>query len=213
MVLKMKNKIAIIANGTINDTNFHKNLLEDTDIIICADGGANNAKKMSVIPDYIVGDLDSASRSVIDFFKDKKTKIIKDTNPNKTDLELAIYLAESLNPNEIIILGALGDRIDHTLANIYCLNQIKSNVKARIIDEKNIIQLVDKQVEIRGKKEDLVSVIPISDIFGLNYEGLKWNLRNFDAKAGWFAISNRLSNEKAKIKLKEGKILVIRVKD
>jgi thiamine pyrophosphokinase len=85
----MKNKIAIIANGYVKNLEFHKDLLKDADIIICADGGANNAKKIGVIPNYIIGDLDSASKSSIEFFKDK-SKIIKDNNPDKTDMELAL---------------------------------------------------------------------------------------------------------------------------
>ena len=55
----MKNKIAIIANGTINDSKFHLELLKDSDIIICADGGANSAKELGIIPNYVIGDLDS----------------------------------------------------------------------------------------------------------------------------------------------------------
>ena len=54
----MKNKIAIIANGTIKDYDFHKKMLKDSDIIICADGGANKAEELQIIPDYIIGDLD-----------------------------------------------------------------------------------------------------------------------------------------------------------
>ena len=45
----LKNKIVIIGNGTINDIIFHKKLLENVDLIICADGGANNAKQMDII--------------------------------------------------------------------------------------------------------------------------------------------------------------------
>jgi len=209
----MKNKIAIIANGTINDLGFHKKLLENKDIIICADGGSNNAKKMDVIPDYIIGDLDSTDTSTIVFFRDKGTEIIKDTNENKTDLELAISLAETLDPFEIIIVGAFGDRIDHTLANIYCLSKINSNIKAQVVDEKNIVELLEDQIEIDANKDDIISVVPISDISDLNYEGFKWNLKNFNANAGWFAISNRLIGKKGKLNLKDGKILVVKSKE
>jgi thiamine pyrophosphokinase len=213
MVLKMKNRIAIIANGNIRDINFHNNILQKMDLIICADGGANNAKNMGIVPDYIIGDLDSTNSNIIDFFKDKNTKIIEDKNKEKTDLELAISLAKNLDPDEITIIGAFGDRIDHTLANIYCLGQINSDIKAKIIDEKNIVELVDSQIEIEGEKNDIVSVIPISDISDLNYEGFRWNLKNYNANSGWFAVSNELKNNKAKICLKKGKILVIKCKD
>ena len=209
----MKNKIVIIGNGTINNINFHKNLLKDVSLIICADGGATNARKLDIIPDYIIGDLDSTSSKVLDYFKKHKTKIIKDNNQDKTDMELAIDLAESFNPTEILILGGIGYRIDHTIANIFCLNKIKSNIKTQIIDNKNIIEMVDKSLNINGCKGDLISVIPLTDISGLSYKGMKWIVSNKNTMFGWFGISNKLTNEKAYISLKKGKLLVIRARN
>jgi len=210
----MKNKIAIIANGTINDADFHKDLLKKVDVIICADGGANIAHDLNIVPDFIIGDLDSVKSTVLQYFIELgKTKIKKDTDQKKTDLELALSLAETLDPYEILILGAVGDRIDHTLANILCLTKIKSDVKAQIIDNKNIIELVENSSDIVGNKDDIVSVVPLTNVFGLTYNGLKWLVSNKDTKFGWFGISNRLSDSNANISLKEGKLLVIRVNE
>jgi thiamine pyrophosphokinase len=208
----MKNKIIIIANGYIKNPKFHKDLLKDADIIICADGGANNAKKIGVTPNYIIGDLDSASKSSIELFKDK-SKIIKDDNQDNTDLEKALSLAETLNPSEILIMGAIGDRIDHTLANIMCLTKINSDIKAQIIDEKNIIELVENSADISGDKNDIISIVPMTDISNLCYTGLKWNIENLDTNIGWFGISNRLEEKNANISLSNGKILLIRVRE
>ena len=209
----MKNKIAIIANGTITNYDFYKEILQDFNIIICADGGANIAKELDIIPDYIIGDMDSIKTSVFNFYKElNKTKIIKDTNPDKTDLELAIKLAETLNPIKINIFGAIGNRIDHTLANIYCLDKIKPGIKAEIIDERSTIQLAEENLEITGEKNDIISIIPLSDIEGLNYTGFKWNVKNLDTKIGWFGISNKILNKKASINFSKGKILIIKLR-
>jgi len=208
----MKNKIAIIANGYVRNLDFHRSLLKDADIIICADGGADNAKKIGVIPNYIIGDLDSVSKSSIEFFNNK-SKIIKDNNQDKTDLEHALFLAETFNPSEILIMGAIGDRIDHTLANIMCLDKIKTDIKAEIIDNKNSIQLVKNRIEIKGKKDDIISVVPITDVDNLSYTGLKWNVKNLDTDIGWFGISNKVTDGKAVIDFSKGKILIIRVRE
>ena len=208
----MKNKIAIIANGYIKNLKFHKDLLKDAGIIICADGGANNAKKIGVTPNYIIGDLDSASKSSIELFKDK-SKIIKDDNQDNTDLEKALSLAEKLIPSEILIMAAIGDRIDHTLANIMCLTKINSDIKAQIIDDKNIIELVENSANISGDKNDIISIVPITDISNLCYTGLKWNVENLDTNIGWFGISNRLEEKNANISFSNGKILLIRVRE
>jgi len=94
-----------------------------------------------------------------------------------------------------------------------CLNCIKSDVKARIIDEKNTIELVESSIEIEGDTNNIVSVIPLTDVSGLSYTGLKWLVSDKDTKFGWFGISNKLSNSHANISLKEGKILVIRTNE
>jgi thiamine pyrophosphokinase len=210
----MKQKIAIIANGLIENKKLHKELLKDFDIFICADGGANNAKELDITPDYIVGDFDSITTSVFNHFKERnKTKMIKDKNQNKTDLEIAINLAEKLNPSEITIFGATGNRIDHTLANIYCLDKIKPEIKAKIVDNKNTIELLKKNTEIKSGKNDIISVIPISDVNNLNYTGFKWNVKNLDTQSGWFGLSNKIEKNNANINFSKGKVLVIRVRN
>jgi len=209
----MKNRLVIIANGPVKDEEFHKKILKDADVIICADGGANTTKKLGFTPDYIVGDLDSIEKNVYDFFdEENKTKIIKDEDQNKTDLELAIKLAETLNPSEIKIIGAVGRRIDHTLANILTLDQISRDIKAVIIDEHNSIELAVGDVQLNGKKDDIVSVVPLTEISNLCYNGFRWNVDNIDTKLGWFGISNMLESSQANISFSKGKILVIKVR-
>ena len=209
----MKNKILIIANGPIVDENYHKSLLKNVDLIICADGGANTARKLGIKPDYIIGDLDSIKPEIYDFYKAQNTEIIKDENQDKTDLELAINLANLKDPSEIVIIGAIGRRIDHTLANILTLNKVKNDVKARIIDNYNTVELVDDDFEISGQINDIVSVIPLTEIYKLNCIGFKWNVENVNTEFGWFGISNKLKETKAKISLLEGKLLLIRIRE
>ncbi|RLI52364.1 MAG: hypothetical protein DRO93_15125 [Candidatus Thorarchaeota archaeon] len=81
------------------------------------------------------------------------------------------------------------------------------------MDDKNTVELVDKKIDIVGNKDDIVSVIPLTDVSGLSYTGLKWLVSNKHTKFGWFGISNRLTQNNATISLLEGKLLVIRVKE
>jgi thiamine pyrophosphokinase len=190
----------------------HKEMLKKFHIIICADGGANISRKLRITPDYIIGDMDSIHDSVLDYYKKlNTTKIIRETDENKTDLELAISLAESLKPSQIIIFGAIGNRIDHTLSNILCLLKIKEHIKSMIVDDTNIIELIRGKTEIIGDKHDIISVIPLSDVSCLNYTGLKWNVNNINTKTGWFGISNELLKKNATIDFSSGKILLIKV--
>ncbi len=207
----MQKTIAIIANGSINDYVWHKQIIDNCDVIICADGGANHAIKLDVIPDFVIGDLDSITVTTKKILTDNNhTKIIHDPNQDKTDLQLAIELATTLDPKELIILGAIGDAMDHTLANIFTLDEINQNIPAKIIDEKNELTLVKNEITITGEKNSIISVIPLTDTEGLTYENLKWEADNIKTSFGWFGVRNRMLTTTAKISLKAGKILVIK---
>ena len=207
-------KILIIVNGNINQPDFYQDLIKSSDMIICADGGVNHITALKVVPDFVIGDLDSADKGVLKkLAKNNKTQIIDDPDQDKTDLELAIKLAHEFNPAEINIIGAMGDRMDHTLGNIISLSKIKKGIKAKIIDEKNEIELVENFCEISGNKNDIVSVIPFGLVRGLNYEGLKWNVKEKEVDFGWLGVCNRLDDNKAKINLESGRVLVIRARD
>jgi thiamine pyrophosphokinase len=207
----MQNTITIIVNGVINNPDFYKNILKNSNIIICADGGANHAQTFDIIPDYVIGDMDSITANLLRQLQNNtKTKVIIDKDQNKTDLELAITLAESLHPQGIIILGATGNDMDHTLANIMCLTKISPTINAYIIDNNNKIMLVEDTIDIKGRKDDIVSVIPITDVQGLTYQGLKWDMTDANINFGWLGVRNRMTSTKANITLTSGKILVIK---
>ena len=203
-------KVAIIANGNVNDKKFHLSLLKEVDKIICADGGADNAFKLGITPDLIIGDFDSV-KSIAKF--KGKCEIIEDKDQDKTDTFLAIEEALKLNPDEIIFLGVIGTRFDHTLTNILELVKLKENIKARIIDEHNEIELVTDSIKISGKKGNIVSVIPLTDVTGLTYSGLHWEVTDKEVSLGWSGSSNVMSENNATISLKTGKILVIKARD
>ena len=201
-------KIAIIANGTIKSNKFHKDILKGTDAIIAADGGADHCIRLGVSPDYVIGDLDSISKkSLRKFYK----KIIHDKGQNSTDLQKALIFAWRMAPDEVIVLGAIGERIDHTMANILCLGDFSFNI--RVMDENNEIEIIENKKTIKGKKGDIISIIALTDVENLNYSGLKYAVkRDFNVYAGWLGTSNEMLGEKAAITLKKGKLILMRTK-
>ena len=206
--------IAILSGGRTEGNDFHKNVLRSSDIIICADGGANNAEILGIRPDYIIGDMDSVKPEILEKFEKDSVKIIRDGNQDKTDTELAIELAISLNPKKITLLGCIGSRFDHTIANVLSLDKISEGIDAAIADDKNEIRLLKGGVlNIFGTKNDIISVIPLTEVKELNYEGLKWAVNRRDFGFGWFGISNRMTGNEAKVSVEKGKILVIKSRD
>ena len=125
----------IICNGDITDYKYCKNLINKDDFIICADGGTRHAYNMKIMPNLIIGDLDSSQIFYIEYFRNLGVEIIKyPVDKDKTDTHICVLHALEFS-NSIILIGALGSRLDHSLANISLLKLgLKKNIPISIKD-------------------------------------------------------------------------------
>lgn len=210
-------KSLIIANGSISNYDFYKDIIDQYDCIICADGASNHAYNMNINPDIIIGDLDSIDDKVKKHFIDKNIRFNEfPSKKDKTDTEICIDYAIHIGSKEIDFIGVLGTRMDHSLANINLLySLLKRGIKASIINENNEIHITDDKIQIAGNKGDIVSVIPIhSDVLGVTLKGLEYPLENFDLGfATSRGISNILVDDKCEVSIKSGCVLVIKARD
>ena len=209
-------KAVIIANGTIENLGKFLKLITCADLIICADGGANHLKTMGILPHVIIGDFDSINLQDKSFYKNNNIKLIKHpVDKDATDTELATDYAVEQNAHDITFIGATGNRLDHTLANIFLLKQIAyKKIQCRIIDDNNEIFLVTDKITLK-KTNSFISIIPITaKAEGVTTFGLKYPLTNAEIKFGSsLGISNQFLDEEATISLKKGILLVIKSKD
>jgi len=212
-------KICIILNGEIKDYKYIKSIIckNNYDYIICSDGGANHTYKMNIVPDYIIGDLDSIEDNVIKYYKSKNVKFNKfPTKKDETDTELSIWLANRLNAKKIDLIGALGGRIDHTIANINLMYYIKNLDINPIIQtsEEDIFLVSNETSVIRGDKGDTLSIIPIKDdANGVTLKDLEYPLDNYKINYGSpIGMSNIMKKDECEIAVKEGNLIVIRNK-
>ena len=146
-------KAAIICNGRIDHYDIAKEQLSKVDFIICADGGTRHAYHMNIIPNIIIGDMDSSKNEYIEYYSSKEVPIIKySSDKNKTDTHICLeYAMESYD--EIILLGATGSRLDHTLGNVSILRLAADKGKnACIIDENNEIYVIKEGIRLEGNK-------------------------------------------------------------
>ena len=210
-------KICIILNGEIKEYKVIKNILikGQYDYIICADGGANHTYNMDIIPDYIIGDLDSVEAEIVNHYENCGVRFEKfPSKKNETDTELCIYLADKLKAKEIHFIGALGGRIDHTIANINLLYYVRQmNIVPKIISEKEQVHIAtNEEITIYGNKGDAISVIPINgDAKRVTLTNLEYPLNNYDMKFYLpLGISNVMLNKECKLKVENGSILIIR---
>ena len=112
-------RIIIFANGELNNPDLLKARLRPTDQIFCADGGTRHALALGLTPDAIIGDLDSLPQDVVKQMQSAGVSIHRHpVNKDHTDLELALEMAVAQQPEEIMLVTALGGRLDQILANI-----------------------------------------------------------------------------------------------
>lgn len=205
----------IIGSGS----NIDKEIFEAENIkfeyVICADGGLEKAEYLNLSPDIIIGDLDSVTPSALKQYE--VTEIVKyPAEKNYTDMELAIEHAANKGYKDIVLVGATGSRLDHTMANIFLIEAYyKKGVKIKIIDNNNLVQIVTDKMEIRYKKNYFVSIIPMTDIIeGITLEGFKYPLYNVNVQRGsTLCISNQILEDKGIISLSKGNALVFVSKD
>ncbi len=206
-------RILIFANGELPDLHKARLLLRADDYITCADGGTRHALALEIQPELIIGDMDSAEKAHLrKLQKDGAALELFPRDKNETDLELAIHRAAALKPKQIIILAALGGRIDQTLANIALLTDPQlSSRDVRLDDGVEEVFFCRDQAEVRGSSGDLVSLIPWQGaVSGVQTKGLKWPLQREtlypDKTRG---ISNEMLGETASISIESGLLLVV----
>lgn len=198
-----------------NYYNSNKDLL-----IIAVDKGLEALYKLNIVPNHIVGDLDSVNQEILKHYNNISCIKIHKYMPEKdyTDTDIALKLAIDLHVSSIIILGATGTRIDHILANIHILTYAQNNqIPCYILDTNNKIYLTDNSIilnknEIHGK---YISLIPLTtSVEGLTLKGFKYPLDNFCLTVGKsLGVSNEIIENIATISLKSGILIVIESKD
>lgn len=207
--LKSTMRIIIFANGNLPDLEKARALLRPDDIILCADGGTRHALALGLTPNLIVGDMDSFD---VERLTSNVQRIQHPADKNETDLELALDHALTLNPDQILILAALGGRIDQTLANIALLSDFRSSTfDVRLTDGVEEIFFCRDQAQVEGRSGDIVSLIPWQgEVIGVFTENLRWHLHHEtlypDKTRG---ISNEMTAEVATVTIKSGLLLVV----
>ncbi|MBQ7794227.1 MAG: thiamine diphosphokinase [Clostridia bacterium] len=203
-------RAVIFAGGKITDYSFAKSMLREDDLIIAADSGLEHFIKIGIEPDVTIGDMDSVQSKIIGK-EIIKLEVMKD----ETDTEAAAMLAVKKGADNILLLGVLGTRQDHSIANVLLLKKLHDmNVSASIVDEHNEIHFFCGKIELSGKKGDTVSVLPLSNLEGVVTEGLFYALSGetlvFGESRG---VSNVMTDEKCVITATSGTALIIKSRD
>lgn len=210
-------KAVIFGGADIRDYSFCQKYIEDS-FLVCCDSGIHHTFKLGLVPDVIVGDFDSARNSTLDFYKGKNVPFKTfPAHKDETDVELGLDAAIEVGATDITIIGGIGSRMDHTMANCHLLLYLlKMGIKARLINENNEIIIIDNKAKIEGKAGNLVSLIPLSMVVhGITTKGLEYPLTDavLTVEDRLIAVSNVMLGDTAEVTIADGYLYVMICRD
>lgn len=180
--------IAIVANGTLHQPELMRERIATFPYVIAADGGLENCHKMGVIPNLIIGDLDSAPQELLKQYSSVKT-LKYPREKDKTDLEIAVEKAIDTGAVNIVIFAALEKRIDHSLYNLNLLRRHPTRLS--IESEFESVFVVDRPTTAACAAGSTISLLPLfGPVEGISSKGLKWELNNQTLDHHFMSISN-----------------------
>ncbi|CAM4433154.1 thiamine diphosphokinase [Paenibacillus endophyticus] len=212
----MQPRIVICTGGQLGP--FALEHIDTADLLIGADSGARFLVNHGYRPDISIGDFDSVSEQELLAIRSSSSQTIACDPIDKdyTDTEMAMRLALDLQPREIILIGALGTRFDHSLANVHLLALAsEAQVPASIIDNHNKITLLTDTAFISHHGYPNVSLLPLSlKVTGITLTGFQYPLDDASLTIGQsLGISNVLLSESGRIAIASGLLLVIQSRD
>ena len=203
----------IFANGEFRDPQRAGGLIRPDDLVIGADGGARHALSAGVTPQVVIGDFDSLSpEEEADLSKAGSRLLRFSPRKDETDLELALRHAAREGATEIVILAALGGRVDQTIANVLLLALPElEGLDVRIVEGAQEVFLIHGESLIKGQPGDTVSLIPLGgDATGVTAQGLEWPLHDDTLRFGPArGMSNVLTSEQARVHVRQGLLLCV----
>lgn len=206
--------VLIFANGELSSGEWIESYLKKATTVIAADGGVDHILALERMPDVVIGDLDSMAPEATAMLRRTRVQILAHAElKDESDLELALRYAVDRDDGEIIVLGALGGRLDQLLANVFLLTApFLRGHAVRIVDAFQEAWVMGKgKGQVRGEIGDRVSLLPLGgDVHVRRTEGLAWSLTDEQLVYGISrGVSNRLTAQTAMIEIKSGLLLCV----
>lgn len=206
-------RVVVISNGRFGRESYYRQAIEPDDVLVCADGGANYVWALGMIPNMVIGDMDSIDPRIRAQLVEKGTVelVTAPTDKDETDTELALKAAIARKPSELVMMGMLGGRLDHTMANIGLLSMVPESMKCHIDEPNTRIWLVRKELTFDCEAGQTVSVLPFEgDARGVTLRGMKYPLVDGVLKHGRTrGVSNLAVGPTARVAVEHGMALVI----
>jgi len=203
-------RAVVLLNGEydLSPDFFKLNRQYETFDFFCADGGANLAVRLGIVPQLVMGDMDSITIQTRRRLEKLSRFIELPVDKDISDAESLLKMLNQQGYREIHLFAATGGRLDQTMFNLQLLRQFP---QARIITSNEEISFIDTNGYINDKSGCRASLLALSSrVSQLTLEGFKFNLQNQDIESGTtLTLSNVIVSNRARISYEEGALLLI----
>ena len=177
-------------------------------MIIAADGGYSTLKKLNIKPDLVVGDFDSLGEAPKD-----ETVIKHPIKKDDTDTLLAVKIGLEKGYKTFVIYGAVGGRLDHTVATIQTATFVAENGGIAYIYDGNhtVTAIKNSSINFKANAKGYISIFALSGVAkGVTIKGLLYELNNAEITPSFpIGVSNEFISKESKISVKDGILTII----
>jgi thiamine pyrophosphokinase len=207
-------RAVIFINGSYADLDGIRARLRQDDYLVCADGALRVLDRLGLQPQVLLGDFDSVEPALLQSAEAAGVELIRfPQEKDYTDGELALRHVAAAGYRQILLLGAWGGRIDHSLGNLLMLPPyVEQGIGIALSDGRTDAWLVNRELTLSGCRGKLVSLLPLSpEVTGIALQGFYYSLDE-PPVLRWGA-SRGLSNvplvDAPRISVEQGMLLVI----
>ena len=204
-------RCVIVGGAGIGDYDYIRGKLKADDFVIFCDSGLKHLEKLQVQPGLIVGDFDSHANPHLPV-----ETIVLPCEKDDTDTVFAVKEALKRGYEEFLLIGMTGARMDHTLGNIYILDNLDSQgKKGTIIDDYSEMEIVSEKPVFVSDSYAFFSLLNISgEAAGVTIRNARYPLENAEITCEYqYGISNEvLPGKDAEISVARGKLLLIKIR-
>lgn len=213
MEKQIKKRALLLLNGELPTPEEIKKESGEYDLLVSADGASDLLWKAGVIPDLIVGDLDSISKEARSFFEERSVRFLRfPPEKDKTDGHLAVEILIEEGLKEIFIYGGLGGRWDQSLGNLGLFSSaLERDIELVFLSSSNRMSCKKPGSYVFPYREGwYFSILPYGyKVEGIDLKGAKYELRQATIKRGeTVGISNEYRGD-IELSFQKGELLII----
>jgi thiamine pyrophosphokinase len=207
-------RVAIFLNGSADSAGLLRRVAERADLVVAADGGARFALEAGVVPDLVVGDMDSLGEDLA--LEVERLGASLERHParkDKMDGQLAVLAARERGATTADLLCAMGGRLGALFAVPHILLAAERiGLRSTVVADQGRLFVIEAGSRtVQGDPRDSVSIFPLSGpATGVTLESMEYPLENASLEPGdTLGFHNELIGREATVSVGEGALLVV----